>query len=172
MGYRHHRLFKASPMKMRCRGSLGLCGLLVFSIAASAQVVISEFMADNKTTLADEDGLYADWIELYNTNASTVNLSGWSLTDDPTRQARWFFPATNLTTKGFMLVFASGKNHAVPGAPLHTDFGLNKNGEYLALLRPDGSIASEFAPAFPPQYPDISYGVAQNVTTNTFITTG
>jgi hypothetical protein len=55
---------------------------------------------------------------------------------------------------------------------LHTDFGLNKNGEYLALLRPDGSIASEFAPAFPPQYPDISYGVAQAVTTNALVTTG
>src|SRR6266550_8463698 len=153
-------------MKISCRCPLWLSGLLVFTAAAPAQVVISEFMADNKTTLADEDSLYADWIELYNTNASAVNLMGWSLPDDPTRQDRWFFPATNLTAQGFIVVFASGKNRAVPGAPLHTDFGLNKNGEYLALLRPDGSIASEFAPTFPAQYPDISYGVEQDVTTD------
>src|SRR5437867_5717868 len=99
-------------MKISCRGLLCLTGLLICVAAAPAQVVISEFMADNKTTLADEDGLYADWIELYNTNITSVNLSGWSLTDDPTRQHRWFFPATTLTTKGFIVVFASGKNRA------------------------------------------------------------
>ncbi len=159
-------------MKIRCRGFLSLLGLLFCVAATPAQVVINEFMADNKTTLADEDGSYSDWIEIYNTNITSVNLSGWSLTDDPTHQDRWFFPATNLTTKGFMVVFASGKNRAVPGAPLHTDFGLNKSGEYLALLRPDGSIATEFAPAFPEQYPDISYGGAQDVATNTLVTSG
>src|SRR6185503_14716430 len=159
-------------MKISCRGFFCLSGLLFHAAAAaSAQVVISDFMADNKVTLADEDGLFADWIELYNTNASAVNLSGWSLTDDPTRQDRWFFPATNLASKGFIVVFASGKNHAVAGAPLHTDFGLNKSGEYLALLRPDGSIASEFAPTFPEQFQDVSYGTAQEVTTNTLVAT-
>ena len=157
-------------MKICCRCLLCLSGLF-YVTTAPAQVVISEFMADNKTTLVDEDGLSADWIELYNTNTVAVNLSGWSLTDDPARQERWFFPATNLATKGFLVVFATGKNRAVPGAPLHTDFGLSKNGDYLALLRPDGSIASEFAPAFPEQYPDVSYGAAQEVTTNVLVTT-
>ncbi len=149
---------------------LSCCLLIV--VGASAQVIISEFMADNKKTLADEDGQFPDWIELYNTNAATVNLSGWSLTDDPTRQARWFFPTTNLTAKGLMVVFASGKNRAVPGAPLHTDFSLKASGEYLALVKPDGSVATEFAPTFPPQYADISYGLAQDVTTNTLLAAG
>jgi hypothetical protein len=71
--------------------------LLVLAIPAPAQVIISEFMADNKKTLADEDGQYPDWIELYNTSAATVNLAGWALTDDPTRQQLWVLPATNLT---------------------------------------------------------------------------
>jgi hypothetical protein len=146
--------------------------LLVFTISAPAQVIISEFMADNKTTLADEDGQYPDWIELYNTSAATVNLAGWALTDDPTRQQLWHFPATNLTAKGFLVVFASGKNRSVPGLPLHTDFSLKASGEYLALLKPDSSVATEFAPAFPPQYPDVSYGLAQDVTTNTLVPSG
>ncbi len=146
--------------------------ILLPVICVRAQVVISEFMADNKKTLADEDGAFPDWIEIANTNATTVNLSGWSLTDDPARQTRWFFPSTNLTAKGFMVIFASGKNRAVPGAPLHTDFSLKASGEYLALVRPDGSVATEFAPTFPPQYPDISYGLAQDVTTNTLVAAG
>jgi len=145
---------------------------LVLVSSASAQVIISEFMADNKHTLADEDAQYSDWIELFNSGTTTTSLAGWSLTDDPTRQVRWSFPATNLPPKGFLVVFASGKNRAVPGKPLHTDFSLKASGEYLALLMPDASIATEFAPAFPPQYPDVSFGLAQDVTTNTLVSTG
>ena len=146
---------------------------LLFSAAsAPAQVIISEFMADNKKTLADEDGLYSDWIELYNTSAFPVNLSGWALTDDPAHQKTWLFPATNLTARGFLVVFASGNNRSVPGLPLHTDFSLKASGDYLALLKPDASVATEFAPMFPPQYPDVSYGLAQQVTTNTLVPSG
>src|SRR5947209_16671110 len=107
-------------MKSALRLHLWIICLVVLARSATAQVIISEFMADNKTALADEDGQFPDWIEIYNTGANTVNLRAWSLTDDPTHQARWFLPSTNLTAKGFLVIFASGKNRALPGAPLHT----------------------------------------------------
>src|SRR6516165_367911 len=78
--------------------------LLNLSLGAPAQVIISEFMADNKHTLADEDQHYPDWIELYNPTMSSVNLAGWALTDNATHQTRWAFPATNITAKGFLVV--------------------------------------------------------------------
>jgi len=146
--------------------------LALFALSASAQVIISEFMADNKKTLADEDNEFTDWIELYNPQSTNVNLSGWALTDSPSHQNPWHFPATNLTAKGFMVIFASGKNRAIAGSQLHTDFSLKASGEYLALLRPDGSIATEFAPTFPEQFPDVSYGYAQTVVTNNILSTG
>src|SRR3989454_447858 len=157
-----------------CKSARLLLLILVsISLAsARAQLVISEFMADNKSALADENGQFPDWIEIYNTSAGTVNLSGWSLTDDPTHQARWFFPSTNLTAKGFMVVFADGTNRVVLGQPLHADFSLKARGEYLALLKPDGTAASEFNPTFPDQFPDVSYGIAQNVTTNSLVVSG
>ena len=46
----------------------------------------------------------------------------------------------------------------IPGSPLHTSFNLNKDGEYLALLNPDGTPTTEFAPAYPEQTTDVSYG--------------
>src|SRR5690348_829698 len=159
-------------MKLSFRSLFCLTVLLFLVHPARAQVVISEFLADNKRNLADEDNQFPDWIELYNTSNSTLNLAGWALTDDPTHQAKWVLPSTNLTAKGFLVVFASGKNRSIPGAPLHTDFSLKASGEYLALLKPDSSVATEFSPAFPAQVPDISYGLAQNVTTNTFLTQG
>ena len=69
-----------------------------------------------------------------------------------------------------MVVFASNKNRRVAGAPLHTNFKLSGSGEYLALVMPDGvTKATEFAPAFPPQYADISYGYAMTGAVRTLV---
>src|SRR6185369_10303344 len=136
----------------------GLLSLLILQLpfAANGQVIISEFMASNSGTIADEDGAFSDWIEIHNETAATINLNGWALTDDPTDLNKWQFPATNLFANGYLVVFASGKNRAVAGNPLHTSFNLSAAGEYLALVRPDGTIASEFFPQFPEQFQDIS----------------
>ena len=131
---------------------------------ASDMVIISEFAASNTTGLRDENGDYSDWIEIFNSGTNTVNMDGWFLTDSPGNLTRWRFPVTNVPPNGFLIVFASGKNRAVPGAPLHANFSLSAGGEYLALVEPDGfSIASEFAPEFPTQFSNISYGIGQEL---------
>lgn len=134
-----------------------LCG---GPLRAAEEIVITEFMAANSATLKDQDGDFSDWIELCNLGASAVNLAGWSLTDSAANLTKWRFPSTNLAPGQFLVVFASGKNRRTPGGELHTSFKLDAPGEYLALVRPDDvTRASEFAPAFPPQAPDLSYGV-------------
>ena len=131
---------------------------------AATNVILSEFMASNTRTLADEDGDYSDWIEVYNAGTNLVNLLNWSLTDNAGNRTKWRFPATNLAPGQVLVVFASNKNRRVAGAPLHTNFKLDANPpEYLALVRPDGSIATEFRPAFPTQVPDVSFGFGTEV---------
>ena len=122
-----------------------------------AQVILSEFMADNKTTLADNYSQFSDWIELSNISTTNVNLLNWGLTDNASGST-WLFPSTNLAAGSTLIVFASGRDIRIPGATLHTDFKLSASGEYLALKRPDGTIATEFTPAFPAQIADVSYG--------------
>ncbi|HUR46534.1 MAG TPA: lamin tail domain-containing protein, partial [Candidatus Saccharimonadales bacterium] len=130
--------------------------------ATEADPYISEFMAANSRTLADENGEFSDWIEIYNPSALTLNLEGWSLTDSANNLTQWRFPATNISGGGFLVVFASGKDRRLPGARLHTNFKLTAGGEYLALVKPDGArIASQFTPQFPAQVQDVSYGFAQ-----------
>src|SRR5262245_10403282 len=92
---------------------------------AADDVVISELMAGNTRTLADEDKAFEDWIELRNTGPADVNLDGWALTDDANKPRQWVFPATNLPAGGHLLVWASGKNRRIAGAPLHTNFRLS-----------------------------------------------
>jgi hypothetical protein len=140
--------------------------LIAITQHAAYGVIISEFMARNESTLADEDGSYSDWIELHNPGSTIVNLDGWYLTDTTNVLTKWRIPATNLPPQAFLIIFASGKDRAVPGAPLHANFNLSGGGEYLALVRPDGmTIASEFSPAFPEQFDDVSFGIGQNTTT-------
>ena len=52
--------------------------------AASAQVLIHEFLAKNVTGIQDEMSDYEDWIELANLGATAVDISGFHLTDDLT----------------------------------------------------------------------------------------
>ena len=121
-------------------------------------VMINEFMASNQNTLSDENGEYPDWIELYNRASTEINLEGWYLTDNEEKLTKWAFPAITLPAEGYVVVFASGKDQA--DSELHTNFKLQANGEYLALVEPDGrTIAWEYAPQYPTQFADLSYGL-------------
>lgn len=90
-----------------------LClGLLVpTALAADPSAVrINEFMSSNGATLADEDGDFEDWIELYNPSSTAVDISHWGLSDSNT-PFKWTFPAgTIIEAGGYLLVWASGKD--------------------------------------------------------------
>jgi hypothetical protein len=127
-------------------------------IRPAEHLVISEFMAENKSTLPDDDGDFSDWIEVHNPTANAVALSGWFLSDDPAQPFKWAFPSGTLPAGGYLLVFASEKNRAPTGAPAHTNFKLNRDGEFLALSGPNGTV-HVFSPTFPPQVEDVSFGI-------------
>ncbi len=136
----------------------------------AAQPIISEFLASNRDTLTDGFGETPDWVELYNAGDARADLTGWHLTDNPDRLAKWTFPATSLDPGAFLVVFASGRGTTDPAGNLHTNFRIDADGEYLGLVRPGGQVVvSEFGSSgtpFPKQEPDISYGVVQGTELN------
>jgi len=71
-------------------------------------VIITEFLAENRDGLLDEDEESSDWIEIQNQGRAALNLEGWFLTDDPANLARWSFPSVEILPGGYLLVFASG----------------------------------------------------------------
>ena len=137
---------------------------IVDPVAAAGDLVINEFLASpvNTNGLVDEDGQFSDWLELYNRGAHTVNLTGWSLTVDPADPSMWTFPAVTLEAGQYLVVFASGKDRKKPAGPnkLHTSFELTTPGNYLGLFTPDflQEPVSQFAPTYPDQRNDFSYG--------------
>ena len=81
---------------------------------ACANVRINEFIAGNSKGLQDEDGENEDWIELYNTSTSVLNLEGFTLTDDVDDSLKWTFPSVTIEPFGYLIIWASGKNKASP----------------------------------------------------------
>ena len=55
----------------------------------NAQVKINEVQSSNANTIASDLGNYADWIELYNTSTSSVNISGYYITDNRDLPRKW-----------------------------------------------------------------------------------
>ncbi len=131
-----------------------------------AGVVINEFQASNGATLADEDGDYEDWIELYNTGDAPVDLEGFGLSDDPEDLFRWTFPSVVVEPGEFLLVWASGKGRAVSGEPLHTSFRIGATGETLSLTHTDGFALDLVGPVRLDR--DHSYGRAPDGTDDWF----
>ena len=43
---------------------------------------INEFMPSNQASMWLEDGTAPDWIELHNPTADTIDLAGWTLSDE------------------------------------------------------------------------------------------
>ena len=138
-----------------------LAGLYLLIINSLGFPVLSEFMASNDTKLPDENGDFSDWIEVANMGNAAINLAGHHLTDNQEELTRWTFPSISLAAGARLVIFASGKDRTNPSSQLHTDFQLDAGGEYLALVAPDGiTVLTEFAPFYPPQNEDQSYGLS------------
>jgi hypothetical protein len=127
---------------------------------------ITEFVASNDNGITDFDGDNSDWIEIYNSGVDAVDLGGLHLTDKDDDLDRWAFPAGALLPGGgYRIVFASNKDTVKPNGELHTNFALGAGGEYLALVAADGlTVIDEYAPEFPEQVEDVSYGPAMTST--------
>jgi hypothetical protein len=147
-------------------GAANACPTPAAALATvKSQVKVNEVLA-NGTGSGDAQQL--DAIELYNTGATSVNLAGWSLSDDKPADkdvlpagsviapaaaiaAGMTHPTNYLTfkvgaspTSNFLAqdVFLDAGGNDLPG---NTDFGIGKGGDNAALLAPDGSDADRLS---------------------------
>lgn len=118
---------------------------------------VNEILASNNTIIMDEAGEFEDFIEIYNADDVTVDLSGMHLSDDPFDPLKWVFPqGTMLTPGAYLIVWADNE----PGdGPLHATFKLSAGGESAVLShRADAGSVLIDSVSFPGLLPDESYG--------------
>jgi hypothetical protein len=104
-------------------------------------VVINEWMAGNNSTINDPlDGEFSDWFELYNSGTESVDLSGFTLTDNLSNPTKSLIPDGVVIEPGeYLLVWADSEPEQNGlGTHLHADFALGLGGEALGLYAPNG----------------------------------
>jgi hypothetical protein len=134
-----------------------VCLLLVFYQTGHSQIVINEFMASNTATIADPQlSEYSDWIELYNTGNTAVNLDGYFITDNLNRPEKWELTGNiTIPSHGFLLIWADGDSIGV-----HTPFKLAQEGEEIGIFSPSLDLIDSIT--FSAQFTDISFGRQTN----------
>ena len=113
-------------------------------------------MAQNRTTIADPQGDFADWIELHNTTGADFDLTNHYLSDDPGEPRKWAFPQDTVLKAGaYMIVWADDDDEA----GMHASFKLAAEGETI-ILSAAGSQGDTTVDRvdFGPQAPDVSTG--------------
>ncbi|MBC8045678.1 MAG: lamin tail domain-containing protein, partial [Fimbriimonadaceae bacterium] len=86
-----------------------------------------------------------DWVEIYNTTSSAIDISGWKFADK-NDTLLYYFPAGSNLSAGERFVLANDISSFAERHPLTTNytgpfqFGLNKDGEELRLIDANGNI--------------------------------
>lgn len=115
---------------------------------------INEFMASNATTICDSFGSYSDWIELYNSTDTDMDISGFGISDNLSQPMKYRFPdGTTIAAKGYLVVFCSG-NEGMQNGELHAPFGLRSYGEDVVIANRAGRIIDSYS--FKNQETDVS----------------
>jgi hypothetical protein len=106
------------------------------------KLVINEFMASNDSwSIPGEDpsATFPDWIEIYNTGDTDIDMGGWFATDDLADPAKYQLPADNavVPAHGYLILMCDGL-----GEGLHTNFKLSGGGEAIGISK-DGLTLTE-----------------------------
>ncbi|TAL58394.1 MAG: hypothetical protein EPN85_11665, partial [Bacteroidetes bacterium] len=97
----------------------------------AGQVVINEILAMNTMTTQNANGIFGDWIELYNTTSNTVSLDYLNLSDNGSTISKWQFPAgKTIAPNGFLIVWA---DKGVSATEIHCDFSFSGAGEQAVI---------------------------------------
>jgi hypothetical protein len=130
-----------------------------YTIPVTSDVVINEFMASNSLTVADQDGEYNDWIELYNNTSTAISLQNYYLSDDVSEPYKWQLPDTSIAANGYLIIWAD-KDTLQNG--LHANFKLSASGEGVILSNASKNLMDYVS--FTTQTTDITTGRYPNGT--------
>ena len=126
------------------------------------EIVINELMANNQSVVADQDGEYDDWIELYNTSSYDVSTGGLHLSDDHLNLLKWPIPNLVIPPNNYLIVWADSDSDQ---DGLHANFKLaSGGGEGLYLSYDSTAILDDLI--FFNQTIDMAYGRSPNGTGN------
>lgn len=120
--------------------------IVFVALLVQAEVVITEIMADNGGSYPNAAGEAMDWLELYNSGATPVDLTGWRITDTvEDKWSKWkeIPEGTIVPAQGYLLIWGHNKDFPTPedekgfcgvtNGEVHVKLGLSSKGETITL---------------------------------------
>ena len=131
---------------------------VLYGTIVQAQVTgiyINEILTSNAASDYDASTSdYPDWIEIFNSNSSPLNLGGYYLTSDRDNVKMWEIPdGTTVPANGYISFWADDSD-----LTNHAGFALDKKGGFIGLYTSDGVCTDSFSYEF--QLRDVSFGRA------------
>jgi len=114
------------------------------NIVPNGAIVINEILTHT------DDLVYGDWIELYNTTASSINIGGWFISDDRDNLKKYEIqlsdPRAAIPANGYVVFYSQQdfRNPYDPGSIIQ--FGLSELGEQVYLSSgSEGELAGGYS---------------------------
>ncbi len=104
--------------------------LLCYSSEAANHIVINEVCSKNFSVICNENGDYADYVELYNPAIVPVSLSGFSLSNSKNNLNRCLLDTVIIPAKGHTLIWLDG---SAGNIVRHASFKLSSQGGEIYL---------------------------------------
>jgi gliding motility-associated-like protein len=112
------------------------------------QLVINEYSCSNMNGPTDAFGEREDWVEIYNTSGTAVDLTGYFFSDKSSNVMKWMVPSGSVPANGYTMVYYSKRN-TVQGAEIHPSFTLNQTqGEWIILSDPLANVVDSLKMRF------------------------
>lgn len=121
---------------------------LFFFTSITAQIRINEVMCSNTMHYDDVVYNFSDWIELYNSSGSSINIKNYYFSDDPDNPRKWQFKdSKSIASKKFLCIYfdKSGKS-------TNASFRLTPKGGSIYVYDSSGSLVDQIS------YPQLNQG--------------
>lgn len=123
---------------------------------AYSKIKINEICSKNRKSFLDKYGENSDWIELYNSSNTSVNLNGCGLSNNDEKPYLLSFGDTIIDPDDYIVIALSGRENSFYNGEYHAPFTLSQKKEgTITFSAPYGMVDSVTYPALKD---DISYG--------------
>jgi len=133
-------------------------------IPNNGAVVINE-------VLASSDAGAPDWIELYNTTETPIDIGGWFLSDNDSDLMKYkIVEGTTIDKNGYIVFYEDLHFGNLSNPGCYTPFALNRNGEAVYLSSSEGGVLTGYREVedFGASEADVSFGRYYKSSTGNF----
>lgn len=103
-----------------------------FNVGGKYKIRINEYLVSNKGSGYNREGIYYDWVELYNYSDKDINLKNLYVSDNKNKLTKYKLPDKVLKNGEYVVIYLSGKNE-YKDDEIHANFKLSSKDKVILI---------------------------------------